>query len=365
MKITANPARNYSWSWIALSWTAFGVFYAAQDVISMQQAEMHHSWTKLFAVLTAKWVPWALATPIVMSLAQAFPIRPKSWRTWLLHLSAIVVIDAAASVWETALELWMQPWLPDFEAHGFMAIWPVKTASDLLPAVILYAMIVAITYTLDAKAKAAAQRTDAARLNEQLSFAKLNALQRQIEPHFIFNTLNSVAALVREQKSDAAVGMIVSLSDFLRRIASSSSEPKNTLEQEAELMRNYLQIQEARFGSDRLTLEIDIPAQLRDAKIPTLTLQPLVENAIKHGIAKRAQGGRVRVAASRTGAVLCLSVYNDGPLLEQSGSGCDGIGLSNLRTRLRLLYGEDFGLTMQNHGGFGVEVTVVLPYSEV
>jgi LytS/YehU family sensor histidine kinase len=228
----------------------------------------------------------------------------------------------------------------------------------------LYGIILAITYGLDSRAKAAAQQTDTARLNEQLSNARLNALQRQIEPHFMFNALNSIAGLVREQKNDAAVNMIVALSDFLRRVAASPGEPKASLEQEMEFLERYLQIQEARFAG-RLKTEIDIPPQLRKAQVPSLMLQPLVENAIKHGIVKRAQGGVVRVTASCTDGMLRLSVYNDGPLLDRDGQAIkDGIGLSNLRTRLRLLYDGHFELRMENHGITGVEVTVVLPYGE-
>jgi LytS/YehU family sensor histidine kinase len=131
-----------------------------------------------------------------------------------------------------------------------------------------------------------------------------------------------------------------------------------------EFLERYLQIQEARFAG-RLKTEIDIPPQLRKAQVPSLMLQPLVENAIKHGIVKRAQGGVVRVTASCTDGMLRLSVYNDGPLLDRDGQAIkDGIGLSNLRTRLRLLYDGHFELRMENHGITGVEVTVVLPYGE-
>ena len=159
-------------------------------------------------------------------------------------------------------------------------------------------VILAITYVLDSKARAAAQQTDTARLNEQLSYAQLNALQRQIEPHFIFNALNSISGLVREQKNDAAVSMIVALSDFLRRVAVSSHDPQAQLAQEVEFLEKYLQIQEARFAG-RLKVDMQIPDELRKAQIPSLILQPLVENAIKHGIAQRVIGGEVRVAASR------------------------------------------------------------------
>jgi two-component system, LytTR family, sensor kinase len=246
----------------------------------------------------------------------------------------------------------------------FMVTWPMKISGGLLPALILYAIIVAVTYALDNKERAAEQQTDAARLNEQLSYAKLSALQRQVEPHFMFNTLNSIAGLVREHKSDAAVGMIVALSDFLRRVASSSGEPQARLAQELEFLDKYLQIQEARFAG-RLRLQLESPDALRNAWVPSLMLQPLVENAVKHGIAKRAQGGIVRVEASRTEhGMLRIRIYNDGPLLDDDGSLRQGIGLSNLRTRLSLLHGKDFDLRLQNHGITGVEVMVTLPYSE-
>jgi LytS/YehU family sensor histidine kinase len=223
---------------------------------------------------------------------------------------------------------------------------------------------------LDSKQRLAAQETAAARLNEQLSNAQLNALQRQIEPHFIFNALNAIAGLVREQKNEAAVGMIVSLSDFLRRVATNSSEPQVSLAQEVQFLENYLRIQEVRFGG-RLQMELKVPSELNGARIPSLLLQPLVENAIKHGISKRAQGGAVRISASRCDGRLTLSVYNDGPLLEAAGkdgksgnAGTGGIGLSNLRTRLGLLYGDDFDLQLQNHAAAGVLVSVALPYRE-
>ena len=276
----------------------------------------------------------------------------------------IVAIDVVASAWGSALEIVFQPWLPDFESQAFMVTWPLKIYGSILPALILYALILAITYVLDGKARAAAQQTDTARLNEQLSYAQLNALQRQVEPHFIFNALNSISGLVREQKNDAAVSMIVALSDFIRRVAVSANDPQAELAQEVEFLEKYLQIQEARFAG-RLKVEMQIPDELRKAQVPSLILQPLVENAIKHGIAQRVIGGEVRVAAARANGELRLSVYNDGPLLDRDGSAIkDGIGLSNLRTRLKLLYGSDCDLRLENYGITGVQVSLALPYRE-
>lgn len=364
MEIPRKKAGSHNWLWIASLWAGLGILDATQNVFAMRHAGMHHAWLKLFFYLTLAWLPWALAAPLIIHLGRRFPLDWKSVQNWLAHVAAIVVIEAASSAWASLLEGLLQPWLPDFASHAFLETWPQKFLGNLLAAFIIYALILAATYALDSRARAAAQRTDAARLNEQLSYARLNALQRQIEPHFIFNTLNSIAGLVREHKNDAAVSMIVGLSDFLRRVAGSSGEPKVQLEQEVEFVDKYMQIQEARFAG-RLKLQLDIPSELRNAQIPSLMLQPLVENAIKHGIAKHAQGGVVRVTASRSDDDLCLSVYNDGPLLDRDGRAIqDGIGLANLRTRLGLLYGNRFELRLENRGITGVEVRVVLPFRE-
>ena len=364
MEIPLKKATSYNWLWIAALWAGLGVWDATQNVFAMQHADMHHSWLKLFVFLTFAWLPWALATPLIIHLGRRFPLDWKSARNWLAHAAAIIVIEAVSAAWASWLEGLLQPWLPDFASHAFLETWPQKFSGNLLGAFIIYAAILTATYALDARARAAAQRTDAARLNEQLSYARLNALQRQIEPHFIFNALNSIAGLVREHKNDAAVGMIVGLSEFLRRVAASSGEPKVQLEQEMEFLHKYMQIQEARFAG-RLNLQLDIPPELGNAQIPSLMLQPLVENAIKHGIAKRAQGGVVRITAVRRDDELRLSVYNDGPLLDRDGhSNQDGIGLANLRTRLGLLYGNHFQLRLENSGITGVEMGVVMPYRE-
>jgi LytS/YehU family sensor histidine kinase len=363
MESPLKKARSYNWVWIASLWAAFGILDATQNVVAMRRVGMHHSWVNMFIALAFSWLPWAIATPTIFNLGRRFPLL-WSARSWLVHVSAVIAIEVTTAAWASMLEVVLQPWLPDFATRSFIGTWQLRFSGNLVAAFLLYGVILAIAYGLDSRARAAAQQTDAARLNEQLSNARLNALQRQIEPHFMFNALNSIAGLVREQKNDAAVSMIVALSDFLRRVAASPSGPKASLEQEMEFLERYLQIQEARFAG-RLKMELDVPSELRKAQIPSLMLQPLVENAIKHGIAKQAQGGAVRVAASRADGMLRLSVYNDGPLLDRDGQAInDGIGLSNLRTRLRLLYDGHFELRMANHGITGVEVAVVLPYSE-
>jgi len=354
------------WIWIAATWTGVGLIDATQNVFAMRSEGMHHAWVKLFITLTLQWLPWALATPLVIELGRRHPPSAKP-STWLTHLCAAAGIAAIAAAWLALLELLLQPWLPMEAASSFLEILRYKLYSNSLASLILYCFILAIGFALDSRGRLAMQQAEAARLNEQLSIAHLSALRQQIEPHFIFNALNAVVALVRENRKEAAVNMIVALSDFLRRVAKDFKDQQVPLGQEVEFLEKYLDIQKARYA-ERLRVSLQVPDTLRNARVPSLILQPLVENAIKHGIEKRALGGAVNIAAASADDRLELTVYNEGPVLDEKllawqGQHLGGIGLSNLRTRLTLLYGSDFVLSLKNHGA-GVQVSVSLPYRE-
>ena len=229
---------------------------------------------------------------------------------------------------------------------------------------IAYVLILTITYLVDSREKVARQMTETARLNEELSKAQLAALRRQMEPHFMFNTLNSIAGLVRDRRSDEAVSMIVGLSEFLRRASADSLRSQLTLAEEVEYLQRYVDIQKVRFG-ERLRVSVDIPEKILRAQVPNLLLQPLVENAIKHGIAKRVVGGTVRVSATGENGTLRLSVCNDGPTAPtEVESSAAGVGLSNLRTRLRILHGDESELHLQRAASGEAEVVVTLPLRE-
>ena len=331
----------------------------------MRSEGMHHAWTAMWVTRFISWLPWALATPAVLRLGRQFPpvrLRPAS--TWLAHLAACAAIALASSAWFAGLEELLNPWATFPKPEPFRYLWIDSLYNGLLQAVFLYSSILAAGYVLDSRERLTKQRIETARLNEQLSKAQLNALRRQIEPHFLFNTLNSIAGLVREGRNDAAVGMIAALSDFLRRAMQDFDRQEVPLGEEVEFVQKYLDIQKIRFAS-RLSFSLDVPQEFSTALVPSLLLQPLVENAIKHGIAKRASGGAVRIAASRSNGQLTLTVYNDGPSLtapgEQSSS---GIGISNMRERLRGLYGDAFSVSLQNQQPAGVEVSVSVPFRE-
>jgi LytS/YehU family sensor histidine kinase len=158
--------------------------------------------------------------------------------------------------------------------------------------------------------------------------------------------------------------MIAGLSDFLRRVVEDSNRQQVPLGEELEFAQKYLDIQKMRFA-ERLQVTIDVPRELFPAQVPSLILQPMVENAVKHGIAKRVQGGTIRIAALRSNGRLTLSVYNDGPSLpaewEKTRS---GVGISNVRTRLQSLYAGEFELSIKNQDPGGVEVSVSVPFKE-
>jgi len=358
--------RSISWRSIAALWCVGGIFEASQSVLIMRFAEnKRHAWLPLFATELATWLPWALATPWIISLARRYPIiRGTTVQSVAVHLGAFATISVVAEAWSATLQVLFNPW-GNRRWPTFWDTWSITLLYQVLLFLIAYALILTITYLVDSREKVARQMTETARLNEELSKAQLSALRRQMEPHFMFNTLNSIAALVRDRHNDAAVSMIVGLSEFLRRASEDSHRSQVTLAEEVEYLQRYIDIQKVRFG-ERLRVSVDIEAELLDAQVPGLLLQPLVENAIKHGVAKRVSGGTIRVTGVRRDGSLCLSVYNDGPsVAEELQAEGAGVGLANLRTRLQILHGDASELQIARVGADGVEVVVTLPMKEL
>jgi two-component system LytT family sensor kinase len=355
----------YGWVLAALIWLGFALFDAIETVTSMRDQGMHHRWTALFFTVLLGWLPWVLATPVIVRLGKAYPLaKLRAASGWLMHGAAIAAMTIISSAWTALLGVTLDPMLPDYATGPFGRLFRMKAESTPLEALVLYAFVLTISTVLESHARLAQHDTETARLNEQLSKAQLDALRRQIEPHFLFNTLNAIAGLVRESRNDAAVKMIARLSDFLRRTLEESKAQQVPLGEEMEFLEKYLDIQKARFA-ERLQVSVDVPKELAGAQVPSLLLQPIVENAVKHGIAKRAQGGSIRIAAARANGALTLSVYNDGPALPADWERTQpGIGLANMRTRLQTLYGSGFELNMRNQTPSGVEVSISVPFME-
>ena len=208
----------------------------------------------------------------------------------------------------------------------------------------------------------------ASELRTQLVSAQLSAMKMQLQPHFLFNTLNAIMVLVRQQNSRAAEEMLSHLGDLLRCVLEDVEAQEVPLRRELHYLKLYLSIEQVRFA-DRLRVEMSADGAVQDAAVPQFALQPIVENAIRHGIGASGSAGRVAISARRVNDTLEIRVEDDGPgLARQSDaalkSDCHekGIGLSNTRARLEQLYGSAARLTLQNAEGGGAAVTMILPF---
>jgi two-component system LytT family sensor kinase len=355
-------ARSHSfaqfWRYAAAGWLALGLFDATQTVISMRAMGMHHAWVTLFIVSVLSWAVWAVFTPIPLLLLRRFPLPAKDGRNWLVHGAACLAIGVAWAAWTAMLEHVTDPFAYPHGPDPFLPLFQSKFLGNLVGDVVFYGAIVVMHASAEARVRLLEERTASARLATLLAQAQLAALRLQLEPHFIFNALNAITALIREQRDTEAVAMTAGLGDLLRRVTDQSERQFVSLAEETDFLGKYLDIQGMRFA-ERLQYRIDIPPALMTARVPDFILQPLVENAIKHGIAKRAKGGELRVTASGDGAQLTLCVYNDGPPLAQQIT--ENVGLTNTRQRLLALYGGAQALLLQDHGGTGVLATMTLP----
>ena len=346
--------------WSTVIWAAIALFGATQTVFVMRAQGMQHAWIALYATQFLAWLPWAAATPFVLALGERFRIERPTAVAVATHTAACAALDVVAAAWVALLERLLDPWANADAETSFLPLWIEHLFTDILQSFFLYAAVLAAGYILRSWRRFAQQRLDAALMREALTRAQLDALRRQIEPHFLFNTLNSAVALMREGRIDAAVDTVVALSDVLRRLIENSPQQEISLGEELDCLKQYLAIQKIRFA-DRLRVEIEVPEALLKARVPCLVLQPLVENAIQHGIAACADAGRVRLTAACVDGHLHLAVYNDGPALASSPAQ-SGIGLTNVRTRLQHLYGDAFVLDLHDVPSRGVEAALSLPF---
>ncbi len=206
-----------------------------------------------------------------------------------------------------------------------------------------------------------AERERALAAEGQAHRARLQALRYQLNPHFLFNTLNAVSTLIVEQENEDAERMVARLSDFLRLTLECDSDVEVPLADELDFARRYLDIEQIRFGG-RLVVQEDIEPEALSALVPPLLLQPLVENAVRHGIMPREEGGTLLIEAQCVGDRLLLRVADDGPGLSNDTDTGSGVGLSNTKARLNSLYGEDHRFILQRADGGGCVVRVELPF---
>jgi len=349
-----------------LGWTLFGVFFALQNYVNA----VYTGQPRFFPGALITWLicgyAWALLTPAVIYLAQKFPLTRGNLKRNIpvhllaagvaafLHLSIFLLVQQTFfSNPQTKVSFW----------QAFQRLSVVEFHVDLLT----YWILVGIWHLreinrryLEREREAARLALETAQLETRLAEARLDALKMQLQPHFLFNTLNSISVLMRAGDAETANKMLIKLSELLRAALKSESSQEVSLKDELEFLRGYLEIEQMRF-QDRLTVNFEVENETLDAQIPNLILQPLVENAIRHGIAPLATAGKILIESRRENGYIELAVSDNGAGLQDS-SNENGIGLKNTRERLEKLYGErqKFEIISSASGGF--EVKIKIPY---
>jgi two-component system, LytTR family, sensor kinase len=283
------------------------------------------------------WLIYALLTPGVFAISQRWPIaRPHLLSRVMLHFFVSLLFCAAWAGLGTGLRAFLQPQALEGNAWRSFESWLLVTFPF---GVAVYLSMVGVEHAIRYLAEARNREIQMARLSEQLSSARFSALQAQVNPHFLFNTLNTITVLVRDGDRAGATQILEHLSEVLRSTLGRHRTNEVRLQEELELVRQYLAIEQARF-SYRLRPEFEIDDSAMSAAVPGFALQHLVENAIRHGIAKRPDAGRVKVVARRDRDMLELSVADDGAGIADEAVMPAGHGIENTRERLRSLYGE-------------------------
>jgi two-component system LytT family sensor kinase len=352
------------WLVIVAVWVVLGIIYAAPIYIELRVEQHGHMAWRIFTWGVLTWGAWAPLTPAMIWLARKFSLVGETWkRSLAVHLPAFLLMSALHSAAATAVTLWIKPF--DNMGESPKEFWPRflgrmtgSFASDML----IYGAVVGCFYAFDYYRKYREREFVATRLEAQLAQAQLDSLRMQLHPHFLFNTLNSIVGLVRDNKNNAAVSMLVGLSDLLRHTLEYSSRHEVELREEINFINLYLSIQEMRF-SDRLRIELDIDPRTTKALVPNLILQPLTENALRHGFAGSTDSGLVGINSVVEDGRLRLTVYDDGAGLPDDWQmkGSTGIGLANTAARLQQLYDVDHEFDIRNRDGGGVEVVIVMP----
>jgi two-component system, LytTR family, sensor kinase len=341
--------RIVAWAWVWAGWTALALFFALSTSLTYRSTGRAANWSINIGRALSEWWLWALLTPLVVWLARRFPLHGPSWRRSLgVHLvtgTAIAMAKTAADRVAFAL------------LTGFWLYWLFTT---LALQFVVYGAVVAAAHGREYYRRS----RDREQLERTLAETRLQLLNMQLQPHFLFNTLNTIAELVHED-ADAADRMITSLSELLRRTLELGASQEIPLSAELALLDTYLDIQRTRFG-ERLDVRVDVDEEVHDARVPILLLQPIVENAIRHGLAPGIGSGVVEITARRSGPSIVIEVTDEGLGVPAFGArGRAGIGLGNTRERLDALYAGSSSLDLSNAAGRGARVTVRLPFRAV
>lgn len=304
---------------------------------------------------------WGLvATPLVLFLCKRFPIERRNWPPrFLLHLVFSIALGILISLSRLPLHSFVYP--ASNERMGWM-MFRGYFFTNGFDDITMYWAVACICFSSLYYQRAKDREIQASALEAQLARANLDALKMQLHPHFLFNTLHSISELMHQDVS-AADHVIARLSELLRLTLENTGVQEVTLKAEIDFLQGYLEIERTRFR-DRLTVAMDLTPETLDAMVPNMILQPLVENSVRHGIARRAGPGTILVRSSKNGGNLEILLRDDGPGRSPAPppSANFGVGLNNTRTRLQQMYGDAQRLDIRQPETGGFEVQITIPY---
>jgi len=344
------------WTLITAGWVLFALFFSSESIVRGAYSGRP---TMIAATLVAWGLcasVWLLLTPLVLALIRRVPFERRRWPiVLLLYLAADTVISLFHLLGYLVIAMALGLYPP---SQSFGVAFEQLFLSDFHADLLTFWIIVGISHALDYYSRYRERELRASQLERLLAQAQLDSLKMQLQPHFLFNTLNSIAVLMKED-IDAAEHMLLGLSRLLRLSLENNGTNEVTLKEELDFLSSYLEIEQIRF-QDRLRVEIAVDPLAMDARVPNLILQPLVENAIRHGIAPRAAPGLIEVTAQRTNGLVELQIRDDGP--GPRGKLSEGIGLANTRARLQQLYGAAHRFDTGEAVGGGFVVNISFPF---
>jgi signal transduction histidine kinase len=345
-------------------WTSLGVFNVCQAYLLASTTHRPFNWSETLLFGLIDWYLWVVLAPCVVALARRFRFEQETWRrslAWHVSLSLAVGLLVALAVTD-AMYLCN---IGSVQSRPFerTLLW-VILSPYLVLYVWVYWAIILVDHAWGYYRKYRERELQASQLATQLARAQLHTLKMQLQPHFLFNTLQTVSALMHKDV-ELADDMLARLADLLRSTLDTAQSQEVPLRRELEFIATYLEIEQARLGS-RLDASLESEPDVWDALVPNLILQPLVENAVRHGVAPRPEGGRLVVRARRVPAGLEIRVEDDGPGLptDHCHRAREGVGLANTRARLAALYGPDHEFTLESGPHSGTHAVLRLPFRE-
>jgi two-component system LytT family sensor kinase len=355
-------SRVTKWKLILAGWAFYGIYMSIESYVIRERLGRPISWGAAFYGDMTYSALWLLLTPVVLWLSERFPFEKKYWPRRLgIHLVASLFLallhkgvhNLVVTFYRITVEGGTFSW--DIEYRNLISYFDYGLQ--------LYWIILLLNYAYEYYRRYQEKELLASQLETQLVQAQLQSLKIQLQPHFLFNTLNAISVLIEENPNAANV-MLVQLSDLLRMTLEHAETQEVPLSREIEFLDRYLQIQQTRFG-DRLTIRKQIDASTMEAYVPYLVLQPLVENALRHGIGTMPGPGTVEIRVNRNDGMLQLQVKDTGPGMTAMPDGVKkngGLGLTNTQARLLQLYGNRQRVDIENNPNGGLQVTITMPY---